>query len=414
VFACLAGAFSVPAAQAIVTGSTAVRAGDLPFVAQVTVGGGSCTGSLIAPRWVLTAEHCSNPSSLEGISVRVGNNTRNSGGELRSVSRILRSPTYQGGHDDVALLELSTAITDITPVQLATPDRRPSWDGIKACQFCAADYGIAVGWGQNETGALPSQLQRLQVTITPPNTTYPCRTAGDQGCDALGIKMIETSKGACPGDSGGPLLLAPGLNWYIQYGVTKGVGCGTSANYSEVGYGPNRDWILRMIAPEDPLLAAVGAPPDGDYCAPYDTTATAVSSQSDRERYGINCLINEVRGNAGLKPLSFCAFSGTFCQNSIPGATLNFAQMSGFNIAAEYRSQDMLGWNSGTSLNGLGIEHGACGRAAQLFSLPRRALEPVPALVRARLAPCCQRGDLGDGRLPVGARRGRPVAEEPA
>ena len=66
--ACAALAFSATPSMAIVGGSNAA-AGEFPSVAEVTLGGAFlCTGTLIAPNYVLSAGHCGSITGGAGVA----------------------------------------------------------------------------------------------------------------------------------------------------------------------------------------------------------------------------------------------------------------------------------------------------------------------------------------------------------
>jgi len=220
-----------------VTGGREAGPNDFPFVAQVinTTVGGSCTGALVSPNYVLTAVHCAVPTSVGDQAVRVGNTTLNSGGEFRRVTRIITHPSYAGGANDVALLELAQPITNIKPVPIATPAMAYLYNG--AGDMGGYDAGVSVGWGYTAPGSgLPNRLQWRSVAIT-----------GTTADSVPGLKRINVQAGPCEGDSGGPLLVTYGGAYYVA-GVTKAATCGSSGWYSEVGAGTNRDFVTGNMA----------------------------------------------------------------------------------------------------------------------------------------------------------------------
>src|SRR3954463_14564889 len=155
--------------MAIVGGHNTAN-GAYPSVAEITFGDAFlCTGTLIAPNWVLTAGHCGSitgdavatpaawPAPL--INVRIGNDLIDQGGEVVPVSQAIVEPSYlaTSGYD-VTLLKLSRNSTK-APTKVSGTAETSLW--------APGTSETIVGWGATqEGGALPNHLQEANVPIT--------------------------------------------------------------------------------------------------------------------------------------------------------------------------------------------------------------------------------------------------------
>jgi secreted trypsin-like serine protease len=176
--------------------------------------GFNCSGTVIAPRWVMTAHHCLDTDG-SGMHVKVGSNTLFSGTQI-AVDQEKISP-----NGDIALLHLTQA-AGTTPIALGSADP------------ATGATNQLYGWGrETPTGPPAPSLKVANVRVTGRST------------DAFGGRAIQSvgiNGSAWKGDSGGPEI-ANGFQVGVASTVQNQTGTNTTGTDNYASVATSRAWI---------------------------------------------------------------------------------------------------------------------------------------------------------------------------
>jgi secreted trypsin-like serine protease len=219
----------MPAAQASVVGGQEATPGSFPFMAFVVdflkdEGAIICSGSVIAPRVVLTAAHCtfdeqkSTLNEASGYVVVTGVvNWTEPQRQLSGITQLIPYPkwapgTARDGFGDAALLVLETPTT-APPIALAKPS--------DARYLRLGTHARIAGWGDTYFEQ-PEPTESLMWTKTLVESDR-CEGLWGRIC---AIDFPKAKSGACHGDSGGPLFVADRKRSWLEIGIVE-AGFGT-------------------------------------------------------------------------------------------------------------------------------------------------------------------------------------------
>lgn len=232
-------------------GGAPVTAGNFEHCVAVGSGGRfCCTGTLVAPRVVITAAHCFHLGCIgQRGEVYFGLNSNNPSTGRVVGCKCIPHPNYKlsTNENDIAVLILDEPVTNVTPCPIAS-----------TAQIDDAFFLRLAGFGLTETGGFGRKMM-VEVVVA----SNDCSATTHQstfGC-MNGREIVAGGNGldSCNGDSGGPAYIDVG-GQFLLAGATSRAAANSAQNCGDGGIYVRVDkewvWIESVLKAEGISMAS--------------------------------------------------------------------------------------------------------------------------------------------------------------
>lgn len=200
-----------------------------------------CPATLVAPHWAITAGHCAEAPRISQAMQGGGGYRVDIAGSSNTVDRVVAHPSGE----DVALLHLTSAIVNVTPV------------GLYMHSDEVGQIIEMVGWGDTGDGATgpttpDGQFRHAENRVDQAESAMLSWTFSDPrapGTDAVSLEGISG-----PGDSGGPAFIRA-TSGLLLAGISSGQ---DPMGHARGTYGV-REYFVRVSAIRNWIEQAISA-----------------------------------------------------------------------------------------------------------------------------------------------------------
>lgn len=339
-----------PGASASIVGGHPVTIAEFPSLVYIEAiegkHGFSCSGTVVAPRIILTAAHCVEdvekgtitPAADYALSTGVANPRQAGPSDVFHIVATHVFPGFDPGvlHGDAAILVIDRPTT-VPPLPLAGAGDAALYAGGAEAQL--------TGWGLTKAKAkeAPENLQATTTLVQPSSSCkqqvkafYKPYLPKAQVC----VLAADRKSGGCFGDSGGPAIGRRPDGTAVQLGVTStgGPECSTKAPTVLTRADFISGWVGEWIAATES-----GAPPP----TVDPTTPLPRLTRESAEEFAAYTLIGTMgkRFESASQVLGGCKMAGSAfrCQVEwIAGGDIYVARISPFYL----RRQEAVAWDS--------------------------------------------------------------------